>query len=129
MLSLRNSGICFYTETKQQMIKRKQQILENLIYAFIWLILFIIPLAGYSFEGSIHWNDVRKFWVRLLPFVILFLLNNYLLIPKLLFRKKISTIYRVIAPLHSSLVHRQAVGNGKPESRFIFEKGAGFQEK
>ncbi len=88
MLSLRNSGICFYTEAKQQMIKRKQQILENLIYAFIWLILFIIPLAGYSFEGSIHWNDVRKFWVRLLPFVILFLLNNYLLIPKLLFRKK-----------------------------------------
>lgn len=73
---------------KTQMIKRKQYILENLIYAVIWLIMFIIPLAGYSFEGSIHWNDVRKFWVRLLPFVILFLLNNYLLIPKFLFRKK-----------------------------------------
>lgn len=70
------------------MMKRKQYILENLIYAFIWLIMFIIPLAGYSFEGSIHWNDVRRYWERLLPFVILFLLNNYLLIPRLLFRKK-----------------------------------------
>lgn len=88
MLSLCGSGICFYAEVEQQMIKRKQQILENLIYAFIWLIMFIIPLAGYSFEGSIHWNDVRKYWERLLPFVLLFLLNNYLLIPKLLFRKK-----------------------------------------
>ena len=70
------------------MIKRKQQLLENLIYALIWLILFIIPLAGYSFEGNIHWEDVRKFWVRLLPFIILFLLNNYLLIPQFLFRKR-----------------------------------------
>ena len=70
------------------MIKMKQQLLENLIYALTWLILFIIPLAGYSFEGNIHWEDVRKFWVRLLPFIILFLLNNYLLIPQFLFRKR-----------------------------------------
>lgn len=88
MLSLRNSGIYIQTGIEQQMIKRKQYIVENLIYAFIWLIMFIIPLAGYSFEGSIHWNDVRKYWERLLPFAILFLLNNYLLIPRLLFRKK-----------------------------------------
>lgn len=69
-------------------MNRKQYILENLIYAFIWLVLFIIPLAGYSFEGSIHWNDVRRYWVALLPFALLFLLNNYLLIPVFLFRKK-----------------------------------------
>lgn len=69
-------------------MNRKQYILENLIYAFIWLLLFIIPLAGYSFEGSIHWNDVRRYWIGLLPFGLLFLLNNYLLIPLFLFRKK-----------------------------------------
>lgn len=67
---------------------RKQYIVENLIYAFIWLVLFIIPLAGYSFEGSIHWNDVRKYWTELLAFVLLFLLNNYVLIPTFLFPKK-----------------------------------------
>lgn len=86
MLSLRNSGIFVPTDTQQ--MNRKQYILENLIYAFIWLVLFIIPLAGYSFEGSIHWNDVRRYWVGLLPFAVLFLLNNYLLIPLFLFRKK-----------------------------------------
>lgn len=69
-------------------MNRKQYILENLIYAFIWLVLFVIPLAGYSFEGSIHWNDVRRYWVGLLPFALLFLLNNYLLIPLFLFRKR-----------------------------------------
>ncbi len=70
------------------MISKKQNILENLIYGFIWFVMFLIPLAGYSFEGNIHWSNVIKYWERLLPFVILFLLNNYLLIPKLLFRKK-----------------------------------------
>ncbi|RNC66585.1 histidine kinase [Proteiniphilum sp. X52] len=69
-------------------MKQKQYILENLIYAFIWLVMFIIPLAGYSFEGTIHWDEVGKYWERLLPFVLLFLLNNYLLIPRLLFRRR-----------------------------------------
>ena len=52
--------------------------------------MFIMPLAGYSIGGSIQWDIVRKYWERLLPFVILFLLNNYLLIPRFLFRKKYS---------------------------------------
>jgi len=112
-------------------IKKKQYILENLIYAFIWLVLFIIPLAGYSFEGSIHWNDVRRYWIALLPFALLFLLNNYLLIPVFLFRKKhllyiglllISILFLFIA---RPLITDSLNPNPHPKKEQVFRKKNG----
>lgn len=70
------------------MKQKKQFILENGIYLLIWLIIFLIPLFGFRDEGRIVWEDVRRFWVNVIPFLVLFLLNNYLLIPFFLQRKK-----------------------------------------
>lgn len=70
------------------MKNRQNSILQNGIYALIWLILLIIPIFGYRDNDSIHWNAVMMFWVKMLPFLLLFALNNYILIPRLLVRRR-----------------------------------------
>ncbi|MDH6358343.1 histidine kinase [Parabacteroides sp. PF5-9] len=71
--------------------ERKQVILENLIYLIIWLTVFITPLLDYwsgNNHEQIQWSDVFRVWKMILPFFVLFLVNNYFLVPYLLIRKK-----------------------------------------
>lgn len=72
------------------MKNRQQIILEHGIYLIIWLILFVVPIFGYRHDDGIHWSAVWMFWIRILPFALLFALNNYLLIPRLLVMRKYS---------------------------------------
>ncbi len=72
----------------------KKQLLEQCIYLGVWLIIFLAPVVGsflvsYGNEAeSFSWWEVRNSWLATLPFLLLFVANNYLLAPRLLFRKK-----------------------------------------
>lgn len=61
---------------------------ENILLIFIWLIVIIAPLAIFQESGDLNWNQVLRNWKNILPFFILFLINHFLLIPLLLFKKK-----------------------------------------
>lgn len=72
----------------------KQQVFEQCIYGVIWTVVFLIPLVGgyFAVSGGLERDGMRHFvrdsWQSILPFFILFLLNNYGLVPRLLLRKK-----------------------------------------
>jgi hypothetical protein len=70
--------------------EKKQAILENLIYAIIWLVVFATPLftANDPQSNERDWTLIRMIWKRTLPFFLLFALNNYVLVPFFLIRKK-----------------------------------------
>lgn len=69
--------------------ERRQAILENLIYAIIWLILFVTPIIDkYSNYTEFDWNDVFRAWKSLVPLFCLFLIHNFVLLPFFLLRKK-----------------------------------------
>lgn len=69
--------------------ERKQKLLENLIYLIIWVVILISPLLKHKYNGdTINWNDIFRAWKMIAPFFLLFLINNYILIPLLLIRKK-----------------------------------------
>ncbi len=70
------------------MKQRQQQFLENLIYAIIWLLILLAPLFGYKERESLLWHHITHYWLKMAPFFALFLLNNYLLVPLLLWKKK-----------------------------------------
>lgn len=79
----------------------KHQLLEQFIYAAIWSAVFLTPLLGIRFavnsgikEHGI-WQEIFAFWLGILPFFVLFLLNNYLLAPYFFFEKKY-LIYTVL---------------------------------
>ncbi|NDV65852.1 histidine kinase [Bacteroides sp. 224] len=67
-----------------------------MIYIIIWLIVFIVPILGIKEDGIINWEQVRHYWMDVLPFFILFLINNYLLVPYFLLRKR-SFLYLLFA--------------------------------
>ena len=73
---------------------RKQQLLEQSIYGAIWTVVFLLPLIGgyFAVSGGLEKEEIRVIvhdsWLSILPFFVLFLLNNYGLVPYFLFKKK-----------------------------------------
>lgn len=61
---------------------------ENFIYLFIWLIIIAMPVFTMQGSGNVNWTKVFLDWIWLSPFILIFILNNSLLVPNLLFKKK-----------------------------------------
>lgn len=70
------------------MKRLNHNLLQSLIYAIIWLVVFVVPVFVHSHTGKESWDHLAMFWIRILPFFVLFLVNNYLLVPRLLLRKR-----------------------------------------
>lgn len=66
---------------------KSTHLIEILILAFIWLALFASPLVVWSGKDSLNWGVIFDAWLRLLPFLGLSLLNHFILVPFLFFRK------------------------------------------
>ena len=71
----------------------KQALFEQIVYLIIWILIGSAPIVGaYSSQGSSPdhaeiWKDIIQSWIIIGPFFALFLLNNFVLIPKLFLRK------------------------------------------
>lgn len=66
----------------------KYQFLETILFSIIWLVLFITPIYYNRVFDMVVWEKVFSEWVKLSLYLILFILNLYLLVPKLLFNKR-----------------------------------------
>ena len=75
---------------------------ELLIYLTVWVVVFLFPVVSNLLNlqsgeaDTMLWREIFKQWGELLPFLALFLLNNHWLVPRLLFRQKV-TAYIVVA--------------------------------
>ena len=72
----------------------KQSRQENLIYLVVWGLLFLAPLLSLYVRTMndaympFDWEEVFLVWRRLVPFLLLFLVHNFLLAPLLIYRNK-----------------------------------------
>lgn len=71
-------------------------LIESLLLAFIWLVVFASPLIAWNGKSGLNWAMIQDTWIRLLPFLLLSLLNHFVLVPFLLFKK---TRHYVIAAI------------------------------
>ena len=76
---------------------RKQVIGETLLYAIIWTAVLLVPFmnAGLMSEQIVDIPMIFTSWLKIVPFYILFLLNNHLLFP-FLFAKRNYVVYVLI---------------------------------
>lgn len=71
----------------------KQTLLEQIVYLIIWIFIGVAPIVStYSAQNTLPdhttvWKDIMQSWITIAPFFVLFLLNNFILIPKLFLRK------------------------------------------
>lgn len=71
----------------------KQTLLEQIVYLIIWIFIGVAPIVStYSAQNTLPdhttvWKDIMQSWIIIAPFFVLFILNNFILIPKLFLRK------------------------------------------
>ena len=71
-------------------IIRRIKVGENMAYVLVWAIIFLVPFI-YTYlksEESIELHDLLTIWGKMIPYYIIFLLNNYILAPFLLLRQR-----------------------------------------
>ncbi|WP_299524637.1 sensor histidine kinase [uncultured Lutibacter sp.] len=61
---------------------------EPFIIIAFWVLLFASPLLFGRFENQIEWDEVYTVWINYLPLLGLFLVNRFVLLPKLFFKQK-----------------------------------------
>ncbi len=66
---------------------RRVHLFEGFLYVIVLVAALGIPFLSGGFASK-GWRVVMFDWVRILPFLLVFLVNNYILVPKLLFREK-----------------------------------------
>lgn len=59
---------------------------SNIIYSFLWLFFLIIPLITNSYGEQGRFARIYYDWLRMSPFLLVFLVNSLILLPRILFR-------------------------------------------
>jgi sensor histidine kinase YesM len=77
---------------------KKQQIGENLLYFMVWAAIILVPILASKMLGEEHVNlqKILISWRKISPYLLLFVINNALLAPKLLFKRRY-TSYVVVS--------------------------------
>lgn len=64
------------------------RIVERTIYVLLWSLFLLFPILLIGGNGNLRWERVVLEWVRLVPFLLFFIIHNSLLIPAFLMKKK-----------------------------------------
>lgn len=76
---------------------------EYVIYIFLWLLFLIIPLITNNYNSKGDLLKICYDWLRMLPFVVVFIINSIWLLPRLLFKGH-TNFYIIILVMSAILV-------------------------
>ena len=104
-------------------LRGKVQHTEHTIYIVVWILIFVSPLLVQLYDllagvdTAYEWGKVVMIWVSMIPFLISFLLNDLVLLPKLLAEGKRSIYLISVAALIAvaAIVTPTTPGPPKPE--------------
>ena len=68
----------------------KSSIGENMLYIIVWAVVILVPILNSKMmsEEHVYLVNILIAWSKLLPYGIIFIINNRLLAPKLLLKKR-----------------------------------------
>ena len=63
---------------------------ENVLYLLVWVAVVLVPILNSKMmsEEHVYLVNVLLVWSKLLPYIIIFLINNTILAPQLLFKRR-----------------------------------------
>ena len=63
---------------------------ENLLYFLVWSAVLLVPILNSKMmsEEHISLNNTLTVWSKLLPYIFIFIVNNSILVPKLLLKQR-----------------------------------------
>ncbi|MFZ4581532.1 MAG: sensor histidine kinase [Paludibacter sp.] len=72
------------TEEKIKNIKR----IEVVVFTFVWMAVYAIPYLIQQSQNKLFWDKILFEWIGITAFLIIFILNTSVLVPRFLFHKK-----------------------------------------
>ena len=72
----------------------KDELKENLAYLMVWLLLLLTPIISMGVrmvddsQLTFRWEAIIREWRVILPFLIVFVVHNYMIAPLLIYKKK-----------------------------------------
>jgi hypothetical protein len=73
-----------YIQNKPVHIKH----IESIVYLVIWLIIFSVPFFQHRNANTVNWESLELEWIKIASFCIIFIINGFLFVPKILFSKR-----------------------------------------
>ena len=73
--------------------------IEAWFYILIWTFVFSVPYFNERGSGNINWNEVLKNWMRVFGYLVIFLINVYLLVPRFLLKKRYLNYFVLVSAL------------------------------
>jgi hypothetical protein len=96
--------------------------IETLFYILIWVLVFAAPYFNERNLDHINWEMVKGHWNHLFGYLAIFLVNVYILVPRLLFNKRylyyiVGVIVLILLAVTFSMIIQSGVPPyGAPES-------------
>ena len=77
---------------------RKQMIGENLLYLMVWMVIILVPVLNSEMlaEVQISLENILIAWLKIAPYLLIFIIHNSLIAPRLLLRKHRYVWYLVV---------------------------------
>ena len=66
------------------------RIIELIVFVVTWMAIFSIPYFNHRYNYAVDWTKVFGDWVKIFSYLIIFVVNALVLVPKFLFQKKYS---------------------------------------
>ena len=92
------------------------KISERALYTLVWCMAMLVPILNSKMmsEETVNLGNILTAWSKLLPYIFIFLVNNALLAPQLLFRKRYITytltlVAMLVAIFYSIEHHYEAI--------------------
>lgn len=84
----------------------KQAIGENLLYLLVWATIVLVPVLNSQMLSEMHVNLTEAWivWRQLIPYLVIFLVHNYLISPYLLFKRRHTLLYLLASLTFISIV-------------------------
>ncbi len=72
------------------LISNKQQVSENLLYSLVWISILLVPMLNVALTSRehIYVEEVFMAWLKIAPYLLIFLLHNRYIAPRVLLRKE-----------------------------------------
>jgi hypothetical protein len=107
------------------------RIIEIIVIVVIWTAVFSIPFFFHRINNTVDWGKVYGEWIRMSSFLLLFLLNTLVLVPRFLFQKKyrsyiLSALFTTIIVVSLTITVRMLLAPGQPMSMPPMELGPGM---
>lgn len=103
----------------------KYKVIEIMLLVLVWILLIASPVF-FNENESFEWGDFRGPLLTIIPLFFIFLINRFILVPKLFIKKKILhyliSVLGLVAIFSFTLnLYSQNIGNRRPQNRINSE--------